>query len=264
MNRFAKLTIYGTFFAACLYGLMANTSYAFIDKGTYTYIHNEAEYSIDLPDAPVGATVWADQKDKVPFLENPPKFGSIGEIARVRRVDIDTGDTYETEITFLKAERDFLLSMTEQRMKDELNNLYKDMNLDNKQETFSAGSDTLKWATLTGFTVDENNNLIALPVCVGVTCTADSYEQDNLCTEANWITENAAQAHSFCHPTDNTQEDIDWLKFTAFAGVTYTLGTNNASLHCRFGWLGAHRRNYYRWQGAGWRGCRHCSSPAYR
>ncbi|MDI1227163.1 MAG: hypothetical protein PSY14_05725 [bacterium] len=160
MNRFAKLTIYGTFFAACLYGLMANTSYAFIDKGTYTYIHNEAEYSIDLPDAPVGATVWADQKDKVPFLENPPKFGSIGEIARVRRVDIDTGDTYETEITFLKAERDFLLSMTEQRMKDELNNLYKDMNLDNKQETFSAGSDTLKWATLTGFTVDENNNLM--------------------------------------------------------------------------------------------------------
>lgn len=160
MNRFAKLTVYGTVFAACLYGLMANTSYAFIDKGTYTYIHNEAEYSIDLPDAPVGTTIWADQKDPIPFLENPPKFGAIGEIARVRRVDIDTGDTYETEITFLKAERDFLLSMTEQRMKDELNNIYKDMNLDNKQETFSAGSDTLKWATLTGFTVDENNNLM--------------------------------------------------------------------------------------------------------
>ncbi len=160
MNRFAKLTIYATFFAACLYGLMAGRSYAFIDKGTYTYIHNEAEYSIDLPDAPVGITIWADQKDPIPFLENPPKFGAIGEIARVRRVDIDTGDTYEVEITFLKAERDFLLSMTEERMKEELEKVYKDISLDNKQETFSAGSDTLKWATLTGFTVDENNNLM--------------------------------------------------------------------------------------------------------
>jgi hypothetical protein len=160
MNRIAKLSFYAAFFAACLYGLMAGRSEAFIDKGTYTYIHNEAEYSIDLPDAPVGVTIWADQKDPIPFLENPPKFGSIGEIARVRRVDIDTGDTYETEITFLKAERDFLLSMTEERMKEELEKIYKDISLDNKQETFSAGSDTLKWATLTGFTVDEANNLM--------------------------------------------------------------------------------------------------------
>ncbi|MCC7036220.1 MAG: hypothetical protein IT560_02820, partial [Alphaproteobacteria bacterium] len=160
MNRIAKLSFYAAFFAACLYGLMAGRSEAFIDKGTYTYIHNEAEYSIDLPDAPVGVTIWADQKDPIPFLENPPKFGAIGEIARVRRVDIDTGDTYETEITFLKAERDFLLSMTEERMKEELEKIYKDISLDNKQETFSAGSDTLKWATLTGFTVDESNNLM--------------------------------------------------------------------------------------------------------
>ncbi|HYD17480.1 MAG TPA: hypothetical protein VEF76_03250 [Patescibacteria group bacterium] len=160
MNRFSKISIYAAVFGLGLYGLMAGRSYAFIDKGTYTYIHNEAEYSIDLPDAPVGETVWADQKDPIPFIENAPKFGSIGEIARVKRVDIDTGDTFEVEITFLKAERDFLLSMTQERMKEELNNVYKDMNLDNKQESFSAGSDTLKWATLTGFTVDENNNLL--------------------------------------------------------------------------------------------------------
>lgn len=78
---------------------------------------------------------------------------------------------------------------------------------------------------------DESNNLVALPICVGVTCEADGYEPDNLCSEAKWLTENAAQARTFCHAADTTQEDVDWIKFTAFAGVTYTLGTSNAGLH---------------------------------
>lgn len=135
-------------------------SAAFIQKGSYTYIHNESEYSVDLPDAPNGVTIYADQKDPIPFLENPPKYGSLGEIATVRRVDLDTGDAFDVNITFLKAERDFLLSMTKDKMMKALDEVYADVRLDNKQENFSSGSDTLKWATVTGFTVDQSNNLL--------------------------------------------------------------------------------------------------------
>lgn len=151
---------YAAVFAACAYALFVQHSHAYIDKGTYTYIHNEAEYSMDLPDAPTGTTIWADRREPIPYLEDPPKFGSLGEVARIRRADLDTGDAYNLEITFLKSERDFLLSMTKAKMLKALEELYKDARLENKQENFSSGSDTLKWATITGFAVDENNNLL--------------------------------------------------------------------------------------------------------
>ena len=78
---------------------------------------------------------------------------------------------------------------------------------------------------------NEQNNLIALPVCVGVECEVDSYETDNLCTAAGWLNEDAAQTHSFCHPVDKQLADVDWVKFTAFTGVTYTLSTANLGAH---------------------------------
>ncbi len=74
---------------------------------------------------------------------------------------------------------------------------------------------------------DETNNLISLPLCVGVTCEVDAYENDNQCSAAGVIAEGAAQAHTFCHPTNLNETDADWVKFTAFEGVTYTLGTSN-------------------------------------
>ncbi len=74
---------------------------------------------------------------------------------------------------------------------------------------------------------NETNNLIALPVCVGVTCAPDSYENDNLCSAAGWVAEGPSQARSLCHPDNATAADSDWVKFTAFAGVTYTLGLSN-------------------------------------
>lgn len=80
---------------------------------------------------------------------------------------------------------------------------------------------------------NENNNLIALPVCVGVTCQPDSYETDNLCSAAAWLSEGDAQARSLCHPDNATQTDSDWIKFTAFAGVTYTVGTANRGVHAQ-------------------------------
>ena len=78
---------------------------------------------------------------------------------------------------------------------------------------------------------NEANNLVALPVCVGVACAADSYEPDNLCSAPGSIVENVAQVRSFCDPTDPSLPDEDWVKFTAFAGVTYTLATANVGVH---------------------------------
>ena len=80
---------------------------------------------------------------------------------------------------------------------------------------------------------DEDNNLIALPVCVGVTCAADSYENDNMCSAAGWVAEGPRQARSLCHPDSPTTADTDWVKFTAFSGLTYTLQTENAGIHAQ-------------------------------
>jgi hypothetical protein len=122
----------------------------------YKYAHNDAEYSVMLPEAPRVATIWADEGN-VPYLENPPQEGAIGEIATFRRVDVKTEDSFDVKITFLKASRDFLAALTEEKMKAALENDFKDTNLDNKNLYFSAGANSLKWATISGFSVDKNN-----------------------------------------------------------------------------------------------------------
>ncbi len=77
---------------------------------------------------------------------------------------------------------------------------------------------------------DESNNLTMLPVCVGVTCEVDAYESDNSCSDATWQS-SGARTHSLCHAADPQLADQDWIKFTAFAGVTYTLSTANIGTH---------------------------------
>jgi hypothetical protein len=78
---------------------------------------------------------------------------------------------------------------------------------------------------------DESNNLVELQVCVDVECQPDSFEDDNLCSAAGMLIENVDQARSFCHAQNPTDEDEDWVKFTTFAGVTYTLATSNQGVH---------------------------------
>jgi hypothetical protein len=125
----------------------------------YVYIHNDAEYSIDLPEPPKASTIWADQEEPIPYLDNPPKYGFVGEKAWLKRADNDTGDIFSVDITFLKADRDFLLSLDKDKMLDAMKAFYKDISLDNQEEHFSQGTDTLKWATVTGFSVDKANSL---------------------------------------------------------------------------------------------------------
>jgi hypothetical protein len=125
----------------------------------YVYIHNDAEYSIDLPEPPKASTIWADQEEPIPYLDNPPKYGFVGEHAWMKRADPDTGDSFAVDIMFLKADRDFLLSLDKDKMLTAMKEIYKDVTLDNQEEHYSAGTDTLKWATITGFSVDKANSL---------------------------------------------------------------------------------------------------------
>ncbi len=130
-----------------------------IDKG-YVYAHPDSEYSIRLPEAPTAVTLWADDTSRpVPFMDDPPKYGAVGEIAKFKRVDADTGDTFETTVTFVKTGKDFVGTLTEDRMRETAEKEYKDEKLDNKKVSFSTGSETLKWLTVTGFTIDQANNL---------------------------------------------------------------------------------------------------------
>ncbi|MCE9506912.1 MAG: hypothetical protein K8R48_01155 [Alphaproteobacteria bacterium] len=120
----------------------------------YKYAHNDAEYSVMLPEAPTVVTVSADNGG-VPYLENPPKDIALGEIATFRRADAETDESFDVKITFLKADSDFLSKLTEDKMKAALENDFKDINLNNKKFDFSVNADTtLKWATLSGFSID--------------------------------------------------------------------------------------------------------------
>lgn len=81
---------------------------------------------------------------------------------------------------------------------------------------------------------DRSNNLAGLPVCVGVKCEVDDFEDDDNSDKAGWITAGSTQERSFCRDSNSgltPKGDQDWVKFTAFAGLTYTLATNNNGHH---------------------------------
>jgi hypothetical protein len=67
---------------------------------------------------------------------------------------------------------------------------------------------------------DETNNLTGpVNIPVGVACSADAYEEDDICNQANSIpTDGAEQQHNLCVAPDR---DEDWIKFDAIGGVTY-------------------------------------------
>jgi hypothetical protein len=128
-------------------------------EAAYRYAHSASEYTVDLPEAPTATTIWAEDGN-IPYLDVAPKYGAAGETALFKRTDVRSGDFIEIKITFLKADRDFLLNLTEEKMKAALESDYKDIRLDNKKFSFTTGTDTLKWATLEGFAVDRNNSLL--------------------------------------------------------------------------------------------------------
>jgi hypothetical protein len=126
---------------------------------TYNYANDEAEYSLVLPEAPTVATIWEESVETKAYLENPPDDGAaLGEIATFKRVDIDTEEVFDVKITFLKARPFFLRALKEKKIKKMLENQYRDVPLTNKEFTFSPGAETLKWAALSGFTLDAHKH----------------------------------------------------------------------------------------------------------
>ncbi len=125
----------------------------------YKYAHAEAEYIVELPEAPLAETIWA-QNRSVPYIENPPKYGALGEIATVKRVDPTNGDAFYVVITFVKSDRDYLLSLDEEKLKDILKKDMSNVMLEDAKFSCSQGTGTLKWATLSGFSVDKNNAVL--------------------------------------------------------------------------------------------------------
>jgi hypothetical protein len=148
-----KKIILLAFFSACL------TAYPLMAKADYTYANAEGEYVVTLPDAPLGETIWA-QDRHVPLIDSPPKYGSVGEYAILTRVDPDTDDIFDVKITFVKADHEFLEKLTEQRIKDELSQIFPDSHLQNVKFSYSAGSGALKWGTYSGFSVNQKNEVI--------------------------------------------------------------------------------------------------------
>ena len=136
--------------------LILSAGFSSTADAKYIYLHTEGEYSVELPDAPSSKTIWGDDT-KIPYLENPAKFGPIGEKANLRQVDPQTGDVFNVDITFLKANRDYLLSLTPEKMLDMIYADYNDVPLDNMKPGYAPGSDTLKWGTLTGYSVGKDN-----------------------------------------------------------------------------------------------------------
>ncbi len=75
---------------------------------------------------------------------------------------------------------------------------------------------------------NDSNNFAFVNVCVGGVpqCTSsDAFEADNSCATAKWLQEAAPQARDLCNPAEPSAADTDWVKFTGFAGVQYTVGT---------------------------------------
>jgi hypothetical protein len=146
-----------TVLAAAGIGLFLSAQSA---RAEYAYLHNDGEYLITLPDAPRGETIWYDHNGHIPFIEERPRFGSLGEIATFHRTDAVTGDSFNVDITFIKSGRDYLLGLKEEDIRALLEKEYANQTIENKKVSYSPGTGTLKWGTFTGFSVDRNNNLM--------------------------------------------------------------------------------------------------------
>lgn len=123
------------------------------------YVATYGEYSILLPEAPQVQTLWSGGTGKIPYLDQQPEAGVAGETATYKRVDPDTGDSLDVRITTIRAPESFLATLTEQGMTDMLDKEFAGLSLDRRQASYSGGSKTLKWATVSGYHVDQQNHL---------------------------------------------------------------------------------------------------------
>lgn len=141
----------------CLMLMLPGSVLAATALNYYKYAHNNAEYSVMLPEVPRARTIWAEDGN-VPYLDQAPARGAIGEVATFRRVDVETEDSFDVRITYLQADSAFLASLTKEKMLAALEKGLQGPPLENKKQGYSAGSNkALKWASISGFSVDKSN-----------------------------------------------------------------------------------------------------------
>ena len=123
----------------------------------YTYAHNDAEYSVKLPEAPTVETIWATTEYASYLGTTPADNTRLGEIATLKRVDLNTDDLFDVKITFLKVTDQFLRGLSEGVIKKSVASELKDVSLTHESFNMSSSPGGLKWATMTGFSVNKNN-----------------------------------------------------------------------------------------------------------
>lgn len=123
------------------------------------YAAPDGEYSILLHEAPTVETLRSDGQ-KIKYLDSMPAMGTLGESAVYQRVDADTGEIFSVRITTVKADKAFLESLTNEKITAVLESEFEGITLDKKTVNFSKGSQTLNWGILTGYHVDQNNQLL--------------------------------------------------------------------------------------------------------
>lgn len=125
----------------------------------YSYAHDDAEYSVNLPGAPTVVTIWSESAETKPYLKAvPADHAALGELATYKIVNLDTEELFDVKITFLRASRPFLESLNKDKIKHMLEKKYSEVPLSNETFNISEGTGLLKWATLSGFTLDSHHH----------------------------------------------------------------------------------------------------------
>jgi hypothetical protein len=125
----------------------------------YNYAHDDAEYSVSLPGAPTVSTLWLESAETKPYLKAAPNdHAALGEIAIYKLVDIDTEESFDVKVIFLRASQPFLESLDKDKIQHMLKKKYSEVALSNETFNLSEGAGQLKWATLSGFTLDSHHH----------------------------------------------------------------------------------------------------------
>jgi hypothetical protein len=164
----------------------------------YNYAHDESEYSVSLPGAPTVSTIWSETPDTKPFLRYAPTdHGALGESAVFKLVDIDTEETFDVKITFLRATSTFLDSLDDERIHKMLVKKFSEVTLSNETFNIANGTGSLKWASLQGFVLDSHHHpaFYALHYLTGL--------QSILVIEAKYSIENKTFQDYYNHMIDS-------------------------------------------------------------
>lgn len=144
--------------ASLALSLLATPAHAQEADNFVRYAAPDGEYSILLPEAPTVETLRSGGQ-KTKYLDVTPQTGTLGEIALYERVDADTGDKLSVKVITIKADKAFLEGLTNEKITAVMEGEFDGVALDKKKINFSKGSQTLNWGTLTGYNIDQNNQL---------------------------------------------------------------------------------------------------------